>query len=208
MILFFDTETTGLMPGRIVQLSYVMQTANEVRAKNFFFAVDYVEPSAQAVHGFSPQKLMELSNGRTFSVDLEEIYDDFLSADLVVSHNFAFDLKFMIAEFIYHERQFRYRESLCTMKYFTDILKLPRSSNRGYKYPKLTELCEHFELYPYDISRASAELFGCYGQSHDARFDTAALYACFNAGADKYPSLNELRNKYLEGEKENEISGL
>ncbi|MBQ9709781.1 MAG: hypothetical protein IJV67_04100 [Clostridia bacterium] len=58
MILFFDTETTGLMPGRIVQLSYVMQTANEVRAKNFFFAVDYVEPSAQAVHGFSPQKLM------------------------------------------------------------------------------------------------------------------------------------------------------
>jgi DNA polymerase-3 subunit epsilon len=133
MILFFDTETTGLMPGRIVQLSYVMQDKSEVRAKNFFFYVDYIEPSAIAVHGFTPEKLLTLSNGHTFSMDLEEIYDDFLAADLVVSHNFSFDLKFMIAEFLYHERQFRYRESLCTMKFFTDILRLPRSSNRGYK---------------------------------------------------------------------------
>lgn len=197
MILFFDTETTGLMPGRIIQLSYVMQTAGEVRAKNFFFYVDYVEPSAVAVHGFTPEKLLTLSGGHTFSVDLEEIYDDFRSADLVVSHNFSFDLKFMIAEFLYHERQFRYKESLCTMKFFTDILRLPRSSNRGYKYPKLTELCEHFEFYPYDISVKSAQLFGCYGQSHDARYDTAALYMCFNAGADKYGQLNEIREKYL-----------
>ena len=200
MILFFDTETTGLMPGRIVQLSYVMQTPNEGKAKNFFFAVSYVEPSAVAVHGLSPEKLLELSDGRTFSINLEEIYEDFISADLIVAHNFSFDLKFMIAEFIYHERQFRYHESFCTMKYFTDILKLPRSSNRGYKYPKLSELCEHFEFYPYDISRISADLFGCYGQSHDARYDTAALYACFNAGADKYQSVNEIRNKYLEAE--------
>jgi DNA polymerase-3 subunit epsilon len=174
-----------------------MQDKSEVRAKNFFFYVDYIEPSAIAVHGFTPEKLLTLSNGHTFSMDLEEIYDDFLAADLVVSHNFSFDLKFMIAEFLYHERQFRYRESLCTMKFFTDILRLPRSSNRGYKYPKLTELCEHFELYPYDISMQSAKLFGSYGQSHDARYDTASLYMCFNAGADKYPSLSKIRDKYL-----------
>ena len=48
MIIFFDTETTGLIPGRIIQLSYIMQSETEVRAKNFFFAVEYVEPSAVA----------------------------------------------------------------------------------------------------------------------------------------------------------------
>ena len=42
MILFFDTETTGLIPGRIIQLSYVMQSETATTAKNFFFAVEYV----------------------------------------------------------------------------------------------------------------------------------------------------------------------
>ena len=57
MILFFDTETTGLIPGRIIQLSYVMQSETETRAKNFFFAVEYIEPSAVAVHGFTPEEI-------------------------------------------------------------------------------------------------------------------------------------------------------
>ena len=51
MILFFDTETTGLIPGRIIQLAYIMQTGTEIKSKCFFFAVEYVEPSAVAVHG-------------------------------------------------------------------------------------------------------------------------------------------------------------
>ena len=37
MILFFDTETTGLYPGRIIQLSYVMCDGENTTAKNFFF---------------------------------------------------------------------------------------------------------------------------------------------------------------------------
>ena len=198
MILFFDTETTGLMPGRIIQLSYIMQTETDVKAKNFFFYVDYIEPSAVAVHGFTPEKLFTLSCGKTFSCDIEEIYDDFLSADLVVSHNFAFDLKFMIAEFLYQDRQFRYRESLCTMKRFTDVLCLPRSSHRGYKYPKLTELAEYFDVYPYDATRSAIELFGDTGSSHDARFDTAMLYLAFNAAAAEREDINALREKYLD----------
>ena len=56
-MLFFDTETTGLIPGRIIQLSYVMQSETETQAKNFFFAVEYIEPSAVAVHGFTPEEI-------------------------------------------------------------------------------------------------------------------------------------------------------
>ena len=36
MIIYFDTETTGLYPGQICQLSYVMQDEGKVVAKNFF----------------------------------------------------------------------------------------------------------------------------------------------------------------------------
>lgn len=204
MILFFDTETTGLMPGRIIQLSYVMQTREKTEAKNFFFYADYVEPSAVRVHGFTPEKLAILSGGHTFSCDIDEIYEDFLSADLVVSHNFAFDLKFMIAEFIYESRQFRYRESLCTMKYFTDVLRMPRSSHRGFKYPKLSELAEHYQIYPYDVTRVMQKFFGDVAGAHDARYDTACLYLSFNAGADENQNLAELRDKYLDKGEEDE----
>ncbi|MBP5307667.1 MAG: 3'-5' exonuclease [Clostridia bacterium] len=204
MILYFDTETTGLTPGRIVQLSYVMQNATEIRAKNFFFYVDYVEPSAVAVHGFTPEKLFALSGGKTFSTEIDEIYDDFLSADLVVSHNFTFDLKFMMAEFAYQDRLFRYRESFCTMRYFTDIIRLPRSSHRGFKYPKLAELAEYYDIYPYDISKVTSECFGCFVSDHDARYDTASLYLSFNAAADENASVHAIREKYLSPSAEKE----
>ena len=61
MVIYFDTETTGLCPGRIIQLSYIKESENEAIGKNFYFAVDYIEPSAQAVHGISVEKLKELS---------------------------------------------------------------------------------------------------------------------------------------------------
>ena len=64
MIIYLDTETTGLCPGNICQLSYVLQTEKEVKAKNFYFAVDNVEYGAYSVHGLSPEILYKLSNGR------------------------------------------------------------------------------------------------------------------------------------------------
>ena len=183
MILFFDTETTGLFPGRIVQLSYIMTDGENTVAKNFFFGVSYVEPSAQAVHGFSVEKLAVLSNGHTFSTDIDEIYDDFLSADLIVAHNAKFDIGFLIAEFNYQDRIFRYRESFDTMKAFTPIMKMERSNHKGYKYPKLGEMCEFLDVYPYDITKKSIELFSTGNVfGHDARYDTVALYLCFMEG--------------------------
>ena len=201
MILFFDTETTGLVPGRIIQLTYIMQSEKETIAKNFFFAVSYIEPSAVAVHGFTPEKLAILSNGHTFSTDTEEIYDDFLSADLIVAHNVKFDINFMIAEFCYQDRRFRYKQEFDTMKFFTEIMKLPRENHKGYKYPKLSELTEFLDIYPYDVTRKSGELFSINSVGgHDARYDTAALYLAFNEGAGRYAELNEIKQKYISGE--------
>ena len=182
MILYFDTETSGLYPGRIIQLAYIMDNRGELSCKNFYFAVDYIEPSAIAVHGISVDKLKVLSDGKTFSDYADEIYDDFISADMVVAHNFRFDLSFMIAEFRYLDRIFRYNSSFDTMKYFTSIMKLSRGSTNSYKYPKLTELTEFAEVYPYDVTKFALSNFnGTTAASHDARFDTAAMYlACRN----------------------------
>lgn len=199
MILFFDTETTGLIPGRIIQLSYIMTDGETSVAKNFFFAVSYIEPSASAVHGFTVEKLNALACGKTFSCDIDEIYDDFLSADLIVAHNVKFDIGFLIAEFCYQDRIFRYNESFDTMKFFTPIMKMERSNHKGYKYPKLGELCEFLDIYPYDITRKSKELFNtCEVGGHDARYDTVALYLCFFEGVKKSEQLKEIATKYLQ----------
>lgn len=69
-------------------------------------------------------------------------------------------------------------------------MKLPRTSNKGYKYPKLTELGEFLDIYPYDVTRKTGEIFGenAVG-SHDARYDTAELYLCFIKGLKTYPEI-------------------
>ena len=202
MILFFDTETTGLIPGGIIQLSYIMQSESDVKTKNFFFAVDYIEPSATEVHGYTVEKIYELSGGRTFSEFMEEIYDDFASADLIVAHNSRFDIGFMIAEYYRRERRFRYKEEFDTMRFFTPIMKLERANHKGYKFPKLSELCEFLDIYPYDVTRATMELLSVGVSKHDARYDTTALYLSFNEGAKKFEELREIALKHLQKEVE------
>jgi len=198
MILYFDTETTGLCPGRIIQLSYIMQDEEKITAKNFFFEVDYIEPSAVAVHGFTVEKLKELAQGKTFSYNLEEIDDDFRRADLIVAHNAKFDIGFMIAEFCYVERQFRYNECLDTMKFFTPYMKLMRAGGKGYKYPKLTELEEYCGLYTYDVTMRTKDLFNVFlFSNHDARYDTTAMFMAFNLKKEEIKELEEIALKYL-----------
>lgn len=199
MILFFDTETTGLLPGRIIQLSYLLWNGGDsVKSKNFFFGVDYIEPSATAVHGFTVESLSVLSGGETFSCREDEVFDDFSSADLIVGHNVKFDIGFLIAEFHYSDRVFRYREEFDTMKFFTPIMKLTRENHKGYKYPKLSEMIEYLDIYPYDVTRKTAELFSVTGAGgHDARYDSTALYLAFNEGAKRVEELSDIKRKHI-----------
>ena len=197
MILYFDTETTGLYPGRIIQLAYILDDGTEPRGKNFFFAVDYIEPSAVAVHGINVEKLKVLSGGKTFSDYADEIFDDFAAADLIVAHNVKFDLEFMMAEFRYLDRIFRYKECLDTMRYFTPIMKLPRATSAGYKFPKLTELIDYAEVFPYDVSRASKTIFGeTTALFHEASFDTTAMYLAVRALRYRFKDFNAMLGEY------------
>ncbi len=180
MIIYLDTETTSLFPGNICQLSYVMQTGKSVISKNFFYAVDYVEPSAEAVHHFSVKTLKKLSCGKKFIDSVEEIEKDFLSANVIIAHNTAFDFSFLRKEFENAGKIFRCKNEFCSMKKLTPVIKLPRKNSKGYKYPKLNELTAFLGITDKLIEETTKELFNETLLYHDARYDTTAVYLAVN----------------------------
>lgn len=197
MIIYLDTETSSLRPGKICQLSYVMQTSDSVTAKNFFFSVAYVEPSAQAVHGFSVEKLKELSCGKKFIDNVIEIEEDFLSASLIIAHNTAFDFSFLRKEFEETGRLFRYKNDFCSMKKFTPVLKLKRANSLGYKYPKLCELTAFFGVSDQEINIETKRLFEKNLLFHDARYDTTAVYLTVNRAMENLEDFKFLKQELV-----------
>ena len=174
---FFDTETTGLRPGQIGQLTYIVEENGEfIKGNNLFFKVDMMEPGAENVHGFSMELLESLSDGKTFVDHIEEIRADFENA-VIIAHNVNFDLKFMNAEFDRLNIPFKYKKTFCTMEYFKDITKIPARNGVGYKNPKLEEVVKYYEIEKENIMVATNRLFECNEVSyHDARYDTTAMY--------------------------------
>ncbi|MBE7087132.1 MAG: 3'-5' exonuclease [Clostridiales bacterium] len=195
MILYLDTETTALAPGQICQLSYVIQNGEIFTAKNFYFTVDDMDYNAYMVHGLSKERLQKLSGGKRFSDYIDEIANDFESAEYIFAHNLSFDLSFLRAEFSRLDKTLYVKNEFCSMKRCTPLCKLPRKSGEGYKYPKLSELCEFFGITDEDIKSLGRSLFGEIKGAHDSRFDTVALVAIANKG--KGLSVFETIQEYL-----------
>ena len=180
MILYLDTETTGIRPGQIAQLSYIMQTNDSVRAKNFFFTVQSMEYGAYLVHHFSIEKLFNLSGGKVFGDFSDEILSDLESADCIVIHNSSFDLMFLREEFSRLGKIMQIKKEFCSMKKLTPVCKILRSNGVGYKYPKLSEACTFFGISDTEIKKDVCRFFGEDLEYHDARFDTTALFLVAN----------------------------
>jgi DNA polymerase III subunit epsilon len=187
-MIFFDTETTGLRPGSICQMSYIIVDTSVKPAvtsgKNLFFSVDYVEPGAEQVHGFSVEALYELSGGMYFEDFFESIASDFNEADFVIGHNVNFDIGFLKSELEGCGEDFIPKHVFCTMGYYKTICKV-RDSRGDVKNPKLEELVRFLGITEQDIIDTSNKLFGGTGSFHDARFDTAATYLTVVEGIKK-----------------------
>jgi DNA polymerase III epsilon subunit-like protein len=180
--LFLDTETTGFKPGQIAQLSYII-TDSALKFKgavNQFFLVDEMPKQASDVHGFTMERLSELSGGTRFQDRASELVVDFKDSDLVI-HNSQFDMNFLHTEFMRCKLQIEPKSTFCTMKHFTPICKIP--GRFGNKWPKLEELMKFLGIEP-EVALAMAREF--YGAGdigfHDARFDTAGLFLCYKQG--------------------------
>lgn len=193
-LLFFDTETTSIKPGSICQLSYIVIDAGvkpqTTTGKNFFFTVDEMDSGAQAVHGFSLEKLYELSDGLEFLDFVQEFMPDFFEADFIIGHNVQFDIKFLTHEItqLYQEglidTTWAPKNKFCTMAYYKDVCKIPNASG-GVKNPKLSEVIEFLGITEKEIEAKANELFEGSGNYHDARFDTAATYLLVINGMKK-----------------------
>lgn len=177
--IFLDTETTGLRPGQIAQLTYLIEEDKKlVGVKNYFFTVDEMGAEAEKVHGFSMERLEKLSEGFTFGDLVPEIYDDFEGATFI-AHNIKFDRKFIDAEFARLDEQCGAAKEFCTMAYFKDILKIPARNGAGYKNPRLEEVVNFYNINKERILEVTKRLFQCEEVSfHDARYDTVAMYLC------------------------------
>ena len=178
-LLFFDTETTGVKPGSICQLSYILVDTStkpqKTIGKNIFFTVDEMEPEAERIHGFSLEKLYELSEGMYFEDLYADFINDFLEADFIIGHNVQFDIKFLKHELLGLGEFFEPNNVFCTMKYYKDICKILRPTG-DYKNPKLEEVIKHLNITDSEISETANKYFQGSGNYHDARFDTAATY--------------------------------
>lgn len=199
-IVYFDTETTGLSPnmnfmtgyyGQVCQLAYTIVDGESITAKNFFFTVDYVEPSASKVTGLTAELLAVLSNGNKFADSADEVYNDFIGADYIVSHNFSFDKKFMDAEFSRLGRSFDYKNAICSMRSTAGYLKLP-GYRGGYKLPSLKELGDYFGVSDIEVIEKAKELYNSSSVAHDARFDTVKLMLSVEIAKKICPELLEL----------------
>ena len=194
-LLFFDTETTSVRPGNICQLSYItVDTSTKPQqtiGKNFFFTVDNMDPAAEQVHGFSLEKLYELSEGLEFLEQLQEFMSDFFDADFVIGHNVQFDVKFLKHEIdsLYNDGMidttWQPKRTFCTMAFYKDICKIPSVHSNGIKNPKLSEVISFLNITDEQIANKANELFQGSGNYHDARFDTAAVYLMVIEGMKK-----------------------
>ncbi len=187
-LVFFDTETTDLKPGSICQLSYILVDTstkpNTTVGKNIFFAVEYIEPSAEKIHGFSVEDLYELSNGLYFEDQFESFIQDFYEADVIIGHNVNFDIKFLTHELEGCGEEFEPKSIFCTMNYYKNICKL-RNGRGEVKNPKLEEVVTFLGIDKEKIKSTSQKYFEGSGNFHDARFDTTATYLIVTEGIKK-----------------------
>lgn len=189
MILFFDTETTGLPldynapPSdasnwpRIIELSWLLSTddGEEVESSSdIILPVGFRIPAgATLTHGISDEQARK--EGRPLAEVLRRFYLALSQAELIVGHNVEFDIAVIAAE--YHRLTIGLllgKPRVCTMKESTEFCALPRGSfvsgdvkgGRAYKWPKLDELHE--------------ALFGeSFAGSHRAAADVEATARCY-----------------------------
>ena len=134
-----------------------------------------MDKDAESVHGLSVPLLRELSLGKTFEDNIDEIYHDINDADLIICHNANFDIGFINSEFNRLGKELIFNERFCTMEYYTDILKI--ENYYGYKWPKLEEVIDYLGIKEEKLIEATKRLFSISSDNigyHDARMDVAA----------------------------------
>ena len=187
MILFFDTETTGVPKNynapssdlenwscRLVQIAWILTSDNGTTLSqgNFIIKPEGFEipQAATDVHGITTETALEVGE------DLKKVMYYFLGAakcaDVIVGHNISYDMHVAGAELIrtWGKDYIESIPTICTMKSSIEFCAIP--GKYGNKFPKLQELHK--------------KLFGSeFDDAHDAMADILATQKCFYELVDK-----------------------
>ncbi len=168
MHLVFDTETTGLCRGRLVQIAWLLcdddgqavwRECFTVRPEGFT-----IPPDAVRIHGITTDRA--ILTGIPLRAALAVFRQAVLWSGTVVAHNLAFDGGVVAAECTRcgMADPLAGKPLICTMEASVGVCGLRRPG--GLKWPTLTEL--------------HRTLFGlAYSGAHDAGNDAAACARCY-----------------------------
>jgi DNA polymerase III epsilon subunit-like protein len=182
MLLFFDTETTGLPKytatndmekwPRIVQLAWSLyDREGNCESLNSFiiYPTDFSIPMDSAkIHGITTERAK--NEGISLYKVLPQFNADIQMATTVIAHNLDFDLPIVTTEFMRCrlETNLAKKHKFCTMKtnQIISLCKIPKPSGMGYKWPTLTEL--HLHLFKTEFT-----------DNHNAGADVEACARCY-----------------------------
>ena len=182
MLLFIDTETTGLPKysaiddmekwPRVVQLAWSLyDTEGNRESLNSFiiYPTDFTIPMDSArIHGITTERAKK--EGVSLHKVLPQFDADVEKATTIISHNLDFDMPIVNTEFMRCklETNLLKKQKFCTMKTkkIISYCKLPKPSGMGYKWPALNEL--HLQLFETEFT-----------DSHNASADVEACARCY-----------------------------
>lgn len=158
MLIFFDTETSGLWNFKaepdddsqphMVQLAFIVDDlkGNTLQEYNYYIKLPediVMEPGAVKAHGITRTTLD--AHGISLASAVSAFNKACHKSTDLIAHNIDFDLNVMRAAYIrsysMEKSEAQYFEDLdkfCTMKEGTDVCKLP-GRGRNYKWPTLNE---------------------------------------------------------------------
>ncbi len=200
-----DTETSGLfrfrddagnpVPAdaegqpRLAHLAMILlaDDLSEESAVEYFVKPDgwEVDAGAVAVNGLTTEILNEKG------VPVKDVLDAYTKVVndgyVIVAFNAQFDTKVMRGELRRAEMDdlFTRTPNICVMRASTDICKVPKKSGVGYKFPKLSEACEHFKI----------ENDGAHTAMSDARAALGILRQLLGRGACPAPAVHFATNR-------------
>jgi len=182
VLLFFDTETTGLPSRdrkirsdplswpRLVELGWLLMTEDGICLEEQSFLIKpegFDIPSASTeIHGIST------TDACLTGLPVEDVLNRFCSsarrADLLVAHNFSYDIRILLTELIRLEKRdlMPSMRSTCTMKSSARFCGIPGRFGKGFKWPSLSGLYQKL----YDQPPESA---------HRALYDARTCADCY-----------------------------
>lgn len=192
-ILFFDTETTGILKderwritsnGSMIQLAYRKLDGDKKIDDNLFFQTDTeIEIGSMAVHGIYPKLLEEKSGWKYLDDEVRQRLSTIMNENIIVAHNIDFDKDVLEKEWISYTDKMIDTLKVAKVLWSEGVLK--NSKWKEPEYVNLQYLRYFFELYEIQDENWEEECT----TAHDAFWDVVVLENVF------YSLFNIIKNK-------------